>query len=120
MNDKGMVYGIADRRLFFAFDPATRTIVRKQDITGFGPMPHQQGPRFFIMCPDGGIYVLFKKGIARIDQAEHRITWLADAPVPITAGGDILNGMLFFAGDSHIYSFNLHSFLNGKRKDSHL
>lgn len=118
MNDKGMVYGIADRRLFFAFDPVTRRIVHTQDISGFGPMPHQQGPRFFINGPNGGIYVLFRKGIARIDQAGHTVTWLADAPVPITAGGDVLNGALFFASNSHIYSYNLHSFLNGKRKDS--
>ena len=54
---------------------------------------------------DGTIYILFVKGIARIDPQTHEITMLAESPVPISPGGDILHGRIYFGSGSHVYSW---------------
>ena len=45
------------------------------------------------------------RGIARIDPTTFRITMLAKSPVSIAAAGDILDGRIYFASGSHMYSY---------------
>lgn len=56
----GLVYGVADRKRFFVFDPVKRVVVHQEDIaTKFGSTTSQQGPRVFVISPDnlnGRIY----------------------------------------------------------------
>ena len=47
------------------------------------------------------------KGISRVDLATHAITMLAESPVPIGPGGDILNNRIYFATGSHVYSYQV-------------
>lgn len=103
----GTVYGIADKRLFFVFDLSARKVVARQDLGRFGPTVSQQGPRVFVVSPDKKVYVLFYKGIARIEPRTHAVTWLSDSPVPITAGGDYLDGQIYFASGSVVYSYRV-------------
>lgn len=105
---KGLVYGIADRKIFFVFDPKQRKVVHQQNVQGsFGPTTSQQGPRVFIAAPDGAVYILFVKGVARIDHATFGIAMLAESPVRIQGGGDFLDGRIYFASGSHLYSFQI-------------
>ena len=102
----GLVYGVADRSLFFVFDPGQKKVVHKEDVqASLGRTNSQQGPRVFVPGPEETIYMLFVKGVARLDPATFRITILAESPVPIGAGGDILNGRIYFANGSHLYSY---------------
>ena len=102
----GLVYGIADRKRWFVFDPIRKKVVHEEDTqTKFGLTISQQGPRVIVLGPGNKIYMLFVKGIARVDPATLRITILADSPVPIGAGGGILNGRIYFASGSHVYSY---------------
>lgn len=103
---QGLVYGFADRRRFFVFDPKRRQVVHTEE-TGekFGPTNSQQGPRVFVVSPKGNVYILFVKGIARVDPNSFAITLLAPSPVPIGPGGDILEGRIYFASGSHVYSW---------------
>ncbi|MHB0955126.1 MAG: NHL repeat-containing protein [Pirellulaceae bacterium] len=104
----GTAYGIADHARWFVFDPAARTVVHDELVSAtFGPTVGHQGPRVFVTDDQGTTYLLFVKGIARIDPQTHAITLLADSPVPIAAGGDILDGRIFFASGSHLYSWAL-------------
>ena len=73
----------------------------------FGVTTSQQGPRVFIRGPGGEIYVLFVKGIARVDVDTHGIEMLAESPLPVGPGGDILDGRIYFASGSHLYSYGL-------------
>ncbi len=104
----GLVYGFADRKRFLVFDPAQRKVVHEAD-TGaeFGVTNSQQGPRVFVLGPEGTIYILFVKGVARIDPADFSITMLAESPVGIGPGGDILNGRIYFGSGSHLYSYGV-------------
>ena len=108
MGPDGLVFGFAGRTLFFVFDPETREVVHQQD-TGavFGSTNGQQGPRVFVAAPDGKIYILFVKGVARLDPTSFEIEMLAESPVPIAAGGDILDGRIYFSSGSHVYSYEV-------------
>lgn len=50
------------------------------------------------------IYVLFSRQIARLDPRTFRFTPLAKSPVEINAGGDYLDGRIYFGSGSHVYS----------------
>jgi len=59
-----------------------------------GGIAYQQGHRNLILGPDGTIYVLFAKIIARLDPVTFGLTMLAEPPVPVQYGGDYLDTML--------------------------
>jgi hypothetical protein len=106
----GIVYGIADAHRFFAFDPATRKVLHEEESEPtFGWIAYQQGQRKLIATADGTIYVLFQKTIARIDQATHRLVKVVEPPVPPQAGGDFLDGRIYFGSGSHLYSVGIAS-----------
>jgi hypothetical protein len=103
---RGLVYGVVDLRRFFVFDPAKKSIVHQEDTYAkFGYTNSQQGPRVFVTAPDGKIYMLFVQGIAIVDPETFAVTLLAKSPVPIAAGGDILDGRIYFSSGSHVYSY---------------
>ncbi|MDH7569017.1 MAG: hypothetical protein QHJ73_05470, partial [Armatimonadota bacterium] len=104
----GMVYGFADARLFFVFDPVRRVVVHQEDTTAtLGPTSGGQGPRVFVKSPSGVVYVLFEKGIARVQPKTFRLEMLGVSPAPITVGGDLLEGRIYFASGSHLYSYQV-------------
>jgi len=82
----------------------------------FGPVSYTQGPRNLFAGPDGSIYVLFLKGIARFDPASSKLSLLARAPVPIEAGGEMLDGSIYFASGARLYSYGIPDrFMPGRR-----
>jgi hypothetical protein len=108
MAPNGLVYGVADQKRFFVFDAAKREVIHEQDIDAvFGATISHQGPRVFVLSPEGDLYMLFIKGVAKVDQKTHAITMLAESPVPIGPGGDYLNGRIYFGAGSHLYSYGL-------------
>jgi hypothetical protein len=105
LGKQGLVYGFADQKKFFVFDPAERQVVHEQDTFAmFGSTNFHQGPRTFVQGPDGEIYVLFVKGIASLDQETFEISMLARSPMPIHAGGAYLEGRIYFASAADLYS----------------
>ena len=104
----GVVYGIVNRRRFFVFDPGDRRVVHQKELESeFGPTTSQQGPRVFVTAPDGAVYILFTKGVAVVETDTYAIRMLAESPVPIGPGGDILNGRIYFGSGSHVYSYRV-------------
>ena len=108
MGPGGLIYGIADRKQFFVFDAAKRTIVYDRDLSAdFGLTTAEQGPRIFVCDPQGTVYVLFVKGIARVDPATYALTMIAELPISIDAGGDFLDGRVYFSSGSHLCSYRV-------------
>lgn len=104
----GLLYGIADGKRFFVFDPASLEVVYEENAEPrFGPISHQQGQRKFVPGPDRTIYVLFRNSIARIDPTTFRLAMLVESHIPIEYGGDILDGNIYFGSGSHLYSYTL-------------
>ncbi len=105
---KGLVYGIADRKVFFVFDPAKRAILAKQDVEAeLGLAAYHQGPRVFVAGPKGEIYALFAKAIARVEPKSRTLKLVARPPVQIDTGGDYLKGRIYFSSGSHLWSYEL-------------
>jgi hypothetical protein len=105
---KGLVFGFADRTRFFVFDPAKREIIHEFSTEAdFGRTAYQQGPRVFVRGRKGEVYILFVKGIARVEPGKFAVRMLAESPVPVEYGGDYLNGRIYFASGSHLYSYAL-------------
>jgi len=103
-----LIYGVADRKRFFVFNPTARKVVHEENLQNkFGHTNSQQGPRVFVSSPNGDIYVLFVRGIARVNPDTFKITMLAESPVPIGPGGDFLNGRIYFGSGSHMYSYRV-------------
>jgi len=103
---RGLVYGVADGTRFFVFDPAERRMVH-ESVPPYGRSASQQGPRVFVVGPDGVTYMLFVQGIARIDPETYGIELIGKSPVPIGPGGDILGRRIYFGSGSHMYSYTL-------------
>lgn len=104
----GLVYGFADGSRFFAFSPKTQKIVFEKDIAPeLGRTSGAQQSRIFIPAPDGTIYVLLQKGIAKLNRRTLEIKLLAESPVPIGPGGDYLDGRIYFGSGSHVYSWKI-------------
>jgi hypothetical protein len=104
----GVVYGFVDRKRFFVFDPDARKVIHECGTEStFGVTTSQQGPRVFVKGPDGAIYVLFVKGIARVNAETYDIEMITESPVPIQAGGDYLDGRIYFSSGSHVYSYEV-------------
>jgi streptogramin lyase len=104
----GLVFGIADRKTFFVFDAPARKLVHQRAVDQeFGPSVGEQGPRVFVPTPDGQVYLLFAKAIVRLDPATFTLTKVAEPPVTIDAGGDYLDGRIYFRHSSHLCSYDL-------------
>jgi hypothetical protein len=103
---RGLVYGVVDLKRFFVFDPATKSIAYEQDTNAeFGRTASQQAPRVFVTSGAGSTYMLFVKGVARVNPDTFAVTLIAQSPVPIAAGGDVLDGRIYFSSGSHVYSY---------------
>jgi hypothetical protein len=104
----GLVCGFADRKRFFVFDPEKHKVVHEENtVEKFGSTTSAQGPRVFVRGQGDAIYILFLKGIAQLDSVTFKITMLAESPVQVGCGGDYLDGRIYFANGSHIYSWKV-------------
>jgi len=101
----GLVWGFVDGRRFFVFDPQQKKVVHESEtLAPFGPLATSQGPRVFVFA-GRTMYVLFQRGIARVEPSGWKIEMLVKAPAAISAGGDFYAGRIYFACGSHLYSF---------------
>lgn len=108
LGNNGMVYGFVNSNDFFVFDPNTKQVLFTKNITSnFGQTTGEQSPRVFLKDPKGNIYILFRQKIARINQQSHEIELIKKSPVAITAGGDFLNGKIYFLSESHLFSYHI-------------
>lgn len=104
----GLVYGIADSKTFFVFDPVKRAVVHQENLSvKYGNTTSAQSPRIFVSGPNKEIYILFIKGIVRLEPGSYKTTMVAQSPLDINAGGDYLDGRIYFVNGSHVISYKL-------------
>ncbi|WP_257668338.1 hypothetical protein [Parapedobacter tibetensis] len=104
----GKVYGIADRKWFFVFDPDSKKLLHREDVSAlFGLSVAEQSPRVFVQGPEEVIYILFEHNIGRIEPSAPAVTLVSKSPVHIRAGGDYLDGRIYFVSGSRLYSYTL-------------
>ncbi|HCL29310.1 MAG TPA: hypothetical protein DIC52_12850 [Candidatus Latescibacteria bacterium] len=113
---EGLVFGFADGHRFFVFDPVARRLLQQGDVQQrLGTTNGQQGPRIFVRGPAEETFVLLQRGIARIyddgagAEPRFRLDLVAESPVPVGPGGDLLDGRIYFGSGSHLYSWEVTS-----------
>lgn len=104
----GKVYGIADQRIFFVFDPDKREVIYQKNVSEeFGHAVAEQSPRVFVKGDGEDLYLLFVNAITQVDDGSYGLKLLARTPQPIRAGGDYLNGRIYYISGSHLWSYGL-------------
>lgn len=100
---EGLVYGLTNGSTLFVFDPATRQVKHTASLADYGrPVMHG-----LHTGPDGNIYALLREGIVRITPGSNQTVLLAKPPVTITAGGVLLDGQLYYAANTNVWSYRI-------------
>ncbi|WP_018626242.1 hypothetical protein [Niabella aurantiaca] len=104
-----VVFGIADSRLFFVFDPIKRSVIYKETLPdALGPVVTVQSPRVFVKDPSTGErYLICRKGILKVNRSSYKLETVALSPVMIEAGGAYYNNKIYFVSNSHLCSYQL-------------
>lgn len=107
--ENGMIYGIADLKTFFVFDPVKKKLLHKEDFEQrLGKTCWAQSPRIFVSGKKKtDIYLLFKKGIVQLNPKTYDLSLLVDSPVEVEVGGDYLDGKIYFVSGSHLCSYTI-------------
>lgn len=99
----GLIYGITDSRWLFVFDPITRKLVHSEDLSEYGGVPRHA----ILTGPDGNIYLLMTQGILRIAESTFSHEMLGVPPAGIGVGGALVDGILYYAAGSNVWSFDI-------------
>jgi hypothetical protein len=99
----GLVYGLTTGSQFFVFDPVRREVVQRADLSALGELVRPALAR----GPDGIIYGALSHTVFRVEPTDHRITAIAQTPVPVTAGLAIIGNQLYFASQARIWRCQL-------------
>ncbi len=99
----GLVYGLSSNSTFFVFDPDKQEIVHSESFKDYGGVPRHA----LQLGPDDKLYAMQGAAIVRITPGTFEHEKLADTPVNITAGGALVNGLLCFAGGSHVWTYQV-------------
>jgi hypothetical protein len=103
-----LIYGIVNKQLLFVFDPVKKAVVYQFNPQGiYGRSVGEQSPRIFVTGPNKQVYILYEKAIVKIDPTTFKLSVIANSPVPINAGGDYLDGKIYFVSGSHLCSYTL-------------
>ncbi len=99
----GLVYGLASGSQLFVFDPESREVIHREDMSEYGGIPRAS----LLLGPDGELYSAFTQAIVRIEPGTFEHEKLADPPRGVSAGGAIVDGRFYFASGSHVWSWEL-------------
>jgi streptogramin lyase len=100
---EGLVYGLTSGAEFFVFDPNTREIVHRDDMSDYGGLTRKT----LLLGPDDTIYGGFSQAIVRITPGTCEHEKLAEPPTGMSAGAAIVDGRLYYASGSHVWSYDL-------------
>ena len=101
--ENGLVYGLTGNSTFFVFDSTSRTVVHSERWADYGGVPGHA----LLWGPDGNLYAMMSRAIVRITPGSFAHEKLADAPTNISAGGALVNGMLVFASNANVWSYQV-------------
>jgi hypothetical protein len=99
----GLVYGTADSTGLFVFDPQTREIIHRADISKFG----KRTVNGMEVGEDGNIYLVRTASIIRVKPGSFEVEKVCDIPGGANAGTAIEGGRIWFAIGSHLWSCGL-------------
>lgn len=97
----GKVFGIADGRMLFSFDPLNKRI-ETRPIPVLNYLYNSVG-----IGPDNMIWGIASKGIFTINTDTLKVKLEAQSPAPITGGFAMGNGNIYYASGATVYRYTL-------------
>jgi hypothetical protein len=105
VGEDGLVYGLAAPATFFVFDPRQRKVLDTEAFEDCG------GPVFGggLLVPDerGNLYTVLSQGVMRVKPEGFVVERLATPPAAATGGVAVVDGRIYFAIGSHLWSYGL-------------
>ena len=99
----GLVHGLTANATFFVLDPEERRLVHQESYAAYGSVPRHA----LQVAPDGKLYAMLSKAILRITPGTFAHEKMADPPAPITAGGALAGGVLYYASGARVWSYRI-------------
>lgn len=99
----GLVYGLSGNSTFFVFDPDKQELVHSESFAEYGAVPRHA----LHVGPDDNLYALMSRTIVKLAMGTFEHEKLADTPVPISGGGALHKGVLYYACDTHFWSYDV-------------
>ncbi len=99
----GLVYALTDSAVVFAFDPASKEVVRTADLSEYGGVPRLS----MHTGPDGNIYALMSGAVLRLKPGTLEHEKLGQPPTGVGNGGALHEGVLYYSSGSHLWSYQL-------------
>jgi len=99
----GRVYGLSAGATFFVFDPDRRVISHCASLSRYGNVPRHA----LHFSRDQSLYALLSHAILRIDTRTLDPEKLTDVSPAATAGGALLDGVLYYAAGAHFWSYGI-------------
>jgi hypothetical protein len=101
----GRVFGVTEKSTLFIFDPQSKQMIAQHDLSQHGrPVRPDQS---LLRDEAGRIIVLLSGAVLAVAPGSTQPTLLATLPVEAHAGSAIIDGRLYFASGSHLYSVKL-------------
>lgn len=105
--EDGLVYGLTSDSRLLVFDPDGGQFLHDETVTDYGAVTGGQAPRTMAIGPDGGIYVLFREAIARIEPGTFEHREVVRPGRSINTGVTIADGRIYFASGPRLLSYDL-------------
>ena len=102
---RGKVFGITSTARFFVFDPETRKTIHEADLSQYGHVTRDN--KTLLLGPKDRLYALLDNHLLRISAKTYTAQVQTKMIEPATTGIGILDGRLYFAVHSHIWSYRL-------------
>jgi len=100
LGPEGRVYGLAQGGALFVFDPRSREVVHRQDLSQFGV-------ERAILADGGQVYALLDAAIVRVSPADLSFEVIGTPPTGVSYGGPVIDGRLYYASGSNLWGFDL-------------
>jgi streptogramin lyase len=99
----GRAAGLTANATLFLFDPRTRGVAARASLAAHGTVPRHA----LHLGPGGTLYALLSKAVLRVSAATLDVEVLGLPPAPVTAGGALVGGRLYYASGARVWSFAL-------------
>lgn len=116
VDEDGLVYGVArivpegdhphnGIPVLFAFDPISREVLHREDLSPYSTRLVGMNDGRMLVLDGNSLYTIFTDAIVYLDTQNMEHKALPTPPVAPSASGVALNGRVYFASGTHLWSF---------------
>lgn len=97
---EGLLYCLGTNGLLFSYDLQSQGIIAQADLSDYGSVAVNP----MTLGPEGNLYVVLRDAVLQVGIDGLEVAKICDAPGPINAGIGLVDGRVYFARGSHLWS----------------